>query len=157
GLAVTTTLDPQLQDIANKAIEHGLRSYDKRHGWRKPMRNVLDEGHTIEGYKDERWSRPLAVGDVVPAVVMTAPKTGPAHLRVGGSKVDLEKAGYTWTRRTSAADLFKPGDLIEVAVAKIDPTSGTVGVTLEQTPLAEAALLAIDNRTGQIKAMVGGW
>ena len=30
-------------------------------------------------------------------------------------------------------------------------------VTLEQTPLAEGALLAIDNHTGQIKAMVGGW
>ena len=30
-------------------------------------------------------------------------------------------------------------------------------MTLEQTPLVEGALLAIDNRTGQIRAMVGGW
>ena len=30
-------------------------------------------------------------------------------------------------------------------------------MTLEQTPLVEGALLAIDNHTGQIKAMVGGW
>ena len=44
GLAVTTTLDAQLQDLANRAIEHGLRTYDKRHGWRKPMRNVIAEG-----------------------------------------------------------------------------------------------------------------
>ena len=28
---------------------------------------------------------------------------------------------------------------------------------LEQTPLVEGALVAIDNRTGHIKAMVGGW
>ena len=41
GLAVTTTLDSRLQDLANKTIEHGLRAYDKRHGWRKPARNVL--------------------------------------------------------------------------------------------------------------------
>src|SRR5437868_12124473 len=34
GLAVTTTLDARLQDLANKTIEHGLRAYDKRHGWR---------------------------------------------------------------------------------------------------------------------------
>src|SRR6185436_6041704 len=51
GLTVTTTLDARLQEIANKTIEHGLRSYDKRHGWRKPARNVLAEKHTIEGYK----------------------------------------------------------------------------------------------------------
>src|SRR6202008_2535440 len=43
GLSVTTTLDPRLQEIANKAVEQGLRRYDKRHGWRKPTRNVLDE------------------------------------------------------------------------------------------------------------------
>jgi len=30
-------------------------------------------------------------------------------------------------------------------------------VSLEQTPVAEAALLVLDNRTGQVKAMVGGW
>ncbi len=41
GLAVTTTLDAGLQDLANKTIEHGLRAYDKRHGWRKPTRNIL--------------------------------------------------------------------------------------------------------------------
>src|SRR5213594_3377328 len=157
GLAVTTTLDPKLQEIGNKAIEHGLRAYDKRHGWRKPARNVLAEGHTIDGFKEERWSRPMAVGDVVPAVVVTAPKTGPARLRIGSYHADLGREGFTWTRRTSTADLFKPGDLVEVAIVKIDDGAGVLTVTLDQTPLAEGALLAIENRTGQIKAMVGGW
>src|SRR5262252_4628864 len=56
GLAVTTTLDARLQDIANKSLEHGLRAYDKRHGWRKPTRNVLAEKHTIDGFRDDRWT-----------------------------------------------------------------------------------------------------
>src|SRR5919204_1926408 len=94
GLAVTTTLDPSLQEIANKAIEHGLRAYDKRHGWRKPARNVLAEGHTIDGCKDERWSRPMAVGDGVPAVGGAGPRTGPARLRIGSSHVDMGKEGF---------------------------------------------------------------
>jgi len=157
GLAVRTTLDVRLQEIANKSLERGLRAYDKRHGWRRPTRNVVAEKHTIEGFKDERWTRPMVVGDVVPAVVVTAPKSGAAELRVGGYKATLERAGYTWTRRTSAADLFAPGDLVEVAIAKIDPAAGTATVTLDQTPLAEGAMLAIDNHSGQIKAMVGGW
>src|SRR5262249_16281327 len=47
--------------------------------------------------------------------------------------------------------------LIDVAVTKLDEATATASVTLEQTPLAEGAILAIDNRTGQIRAMVGGW
>jgi penicillin-binding protein 1A len=158
GLAVRTTLDARLQELANRTIEHGLRSYDKRHGWRRAKRNVIDEGHTVEGFTDERWNRPIGVGDVVPAVVVAAPKTGAARVRVGRFHADLvAKESFAWTRKTSAADAFKPGDLIDLAVTKIDDASGTLSGTLEQTPLAEAALIAIDNHTGQIKAMVGGW
>ncbi len=159
GLTVTTTLDAKLQEIANKTIEHGLRAYDKRHGWRKPARNVLAEKHTIDGYKDDRWIRPMAAGDVVPAVVVTAPKTGPARLRFGPYHADIggKELVYGISKRPSAADYFKPGDLIDVGIQKLDPTTGAATVTLEQAPLAEGALLAIDNHTGQIKAMVGGW
>jgi penicillin-binding protein 1A len=157
GLSVTTTLDAKLQDLANRAIEHGLRTYDKRHGWRKPTRNVLADNQTIETARDERWNRPIAVGDVVPAIVVTAPKTGAARLRIGKYHADLTRDGYTWTYKTSAEALFKPGDVVDVAVTKVDAGAQTLGVKLEQTPLAEAALIAIDNHTGQIKAMVGGW
>src|SRR5207249_2310688 len=117
GLTVTTTLDARLQEIANSTIEHGLRGYDKRHGWRKPTRNVIAEKHTIDGYKDERWMRAMAVGDVVPAVVVTAPPKGAARLRIGSYHADMDK-GWAWTHKAGPADLFKPGDLIEVSVQK---------------------------------------
>ena len=157
GLSVTTTLDARLQDLGNRAIEHGLRTYDKRHGWRKPLRNVFAEKQTVETAREDRWNRPIAVGDVVPAVVVTAPKSGAARLRVGRYHADLTRDGYPWTYKTSAEALFKTGDVVDVAVTKVDQASGTLTVTLEQTPLAEAALIAIDNHTGQIRAMVGGW
>src|SRR6476659_2547026 len=48
GLSVTTTLDAKLQALANRSLEHGLRAYDKRHGWRRPTRSVLSDRHTIE-------------------------------------------------------------------------------------------------------------
>jgi penicillin-binding protein 1A len=157
GLSVRTTLDPTLQDLANRAVEHGLRRIDKRHGYRRPKRNLAAEGRAIDAFKDDRWSRPIATGDVVPAVVVTAPKAGPARLRIGRYHADLGREGFVWTGRVSSADLFKPGDLIEVAVTKLDEASGAATVTLDQTPLVEGAMLAIENRTGQIKAMVGGW
>src|SRR6185295_16360609 len=68
GLSVRTTLDATMQEAANRAIERGLRRIDKRHGYRKPRRNVLDERHTIDAFKDDRWTRPILAGDVVPAV-----------------------------------------------------------------------------------------
>jgi penicillin-binding protein 1A len=157
GLSVTTTLDVKLQQAANRAIETGLRNYDKRHGWRRPVRNVIAEHQAIDSFKDDRWNRSLETGDIVPAIVVTAPKTGPARMRIGRFTADLGREGYAWTRRTSAADLFKPGDLIDVRVIKVDDAGAPTSVSLEQTPLAEAALVAIDNRSGQIRAMVGGW
>src|SRR5438445_216811 len=99
GLSVTTTLNPRLQEIANKAVERGLRRYDKRHGWRHPKRNVLAEHHTIEGFRDDRWNRPIAVGDIVPAVVVTAPKAGAARLRVARYNADLVRENFAWTNR----------------------------------------------------------
>ena len=47
-----------------------------------------------------------------------------ARLRIGTLHADLEKAGYAWTRRASAADLFKPGDLVDVAITKLDAATG---------------------------------
>jgi len=160
GLSVTTTLDAKLQDVANRAVDLGLRRLDKRRGFRSGRRNVLAEGHTIDGFKDDRWTRPFAVGDVVPSVVTAIGKPAPAggaRLRVGRYHADLTREGFSWTRRALAADLFKPGDLIEVAITKLDEVTGTASVALEQTPVVEGALVAIDNRTGEIRAMVGGW
>jgi penicillin-binding protein 1A len=49
------------------------------------------------------------------------------------------------------------GDLIDVQIKSLDEETKSAVVSLEQTPVAEAALLVLDNRTGQVKAMVGGW
>lgn len=160
GLAVTTTLDAKLQEAANRAVEAGLRSLDKRRGFRRPTRNVLTEGQTVDGYKDERWSQPLVEGRVVPAVVAALGKPAPAggaRLRIGPYHADLTRDGFSWTRRASAEEILKVGDLIEVRLGPIDQASGSATVSLEQTPIVEGALVAIDNRTGQVKAMVGGW
>jgi penicillin-binding protein 1A len=155
GLSVQTTLDAELQEIANAALDRGLRRLDKRRTtYRRPRRNVLAEGHTLDRFMTDRWKEPILVSDIVPALVIDVEDTG-ARLRIGSQEARLTKPGFGWTRRTSATQLFKPGDLIEVQATKMSgPTIEEV--SLEQTPLVEGALVAIDNRTGQIRAMVGG-
>jgi penicillin-binding protein 1A len=154
GLTVRTALDLKLQQAANVAVDHGLRRVDKRRGFRKPRRNVIAEGRTVDNFKHDRWGRKMAAGDIVPAVVRSVDAAG-AQLRIGALNAVLTKAGIQWTRRTSPAELVKAGDLIDVELATIEGNTATV--TLEQAPLLEGALVAIDNRTGQVLAMVGGY
>jgi penicillin-binding protein 1A len=156
GLSVMTTLDVALQEAANRSLDKGLRQLDKRRGYRAPARNVLSEGLAIDAFKDERWSRPIAAGDVVPAVVSTLNRAGAtARLRIGRYQADLGREGVAWTNK-AVADLMKPGDVIEVSILTIDEDSSTASVTLEQRPLVQGAVLVIENRTGHIKALVGG-
>ena len=76
GLTVSTPLDLQVQQAANRALDRGLRRIDKHRGvFRKPARNVLAEKHTLDGFRHDRWSRPIAAGDIVPAVVMAVNDT----------------------------------------------------------------------------------
>ncbi len=165
GLVVQTSMDLMMQEAANKALDDGLRRVDKRRGFRRPKRNLADENVPIDTFKTERWDRPVAVGDIVPAVVISAapPKTAPARatagtiqLRMGRYTADLPKEGYAWTKKTSAAFL-RAGDLVDVRVAAVNDATATAVVDLEQTPIVEGALLVLDNRTGQVRAMVGGY
>jgi|RhiMethySRZTD1v2_1073278.scaffolds.fasta_scaffold00388_2 penicillin-binding protein 1A len=156
GLRVQTTLDAELQEVANIAVERGLRRIDKRRsGFRKPARNILTEGHQLDTFSLDRWGQAILAGDIVPAVV-TFVGEGSARVRIGANEVELPKTAFTWTRKASAADLFKVGDLIEVEVRALQGTKPTE-LMLEQPPAIEGALLAVDNRTGQIRAMVGGF
>ncbi|HTM32891.1 MAG TPA: PBP1A family penicillin-binding protein [Vicinamibacterales bacterium] len=157
GLTVSTPLDLELQLAANRAIDRGTRRADKRRGvFRKPQRNVLAEKHTLEGFRHDRWARPMAEGDIVPAVV-TSVSDGTAKVRMGSLTAELNKAAIQWTRKTSAADLVKVGDLVDVDLLKINAEAGTATVTIEQPPAIEGALVAIDNKTGEVISMVGGF
>jgi penicillin-binding protein 1A len=155
GLSIQTALDVALQETANRALNDGLRRIDKRHGFRAPRRNVIADGQTIEAFKQPRWDRPMGDGDIVPAVVRSA---DPAAIdaRAGALRVTIDKKGFGWTAK-AGNQLVKPGDLIEVRLGAVNADAQTAPGTLEQPPQVEGAILAIDNRTGQVKAMVGGY
>jgi penicillin-binding protein 1A len=154
GLTVQTALDVRLQETANRAIDDGVRRIDHLHGFRKPKRNVLDERHTIEGFKDPRWSRPFAVADVVPAVV-TDVDASTIHVRAGDYHLTIDKKGFAWTRK-APAQIVRKGDLVEAKVLTLEIGTRAGTASIDQPPLVQGAALAIDNRTGQIKLMVGG-
>jgi penicillin-binding protein 1A len=77
--------------------------------------------------------------------------------RAGPLRVTIDRKGYAWTRKSSPAQLVTRGDLVEVRLVSVAEEDKTATGTLEQPPAVEGAVLAIDNRTGQVKAMVGGY
>ena len=175
GLTVGTTLDVSLQRAANRALADGLRRLDKRHsGFRKAARNVVAEGQRVDAFAHPRWGLPIAVGDQVPAVVeIVAGERGAAWrpagddcdlriapggalVRAGEFRAELKRDGFAWTRRRSASDLVRVGDLIEVRIVSIDRARKRAEVTLDQQPEVDGAVVVLDNRTGQVLAMVGG-
>jgi penicillin-binding protein 1A len=159
GLRVQTTLDVDLQEAANAAVDRGLRIIDKRrNGFRKPARNIVAEGRSLDKFNMERWALPILAGDIVPAVVtfVPGPSGGSARIRIGEHDLELKPSAFAWTRRTSAAQLFKVGDVIEVQVTSLEGKKPNE-MRLEQPPAVEGALVAIDNHTGQVRAMVGGF
>ena len=175
GLSVYTSLDPALQLAANQALDEGLRALDRRRGFRKPARNLIAEGLDLDRFADARWAGPRAVGQRMPAVVIAANarggkaaargaaasplkglSPGAVRVRIGEQTADLGREAIAWTRRANAADILRVGDLVEVRVTAIEPETGALRVSLDQTPLVDGALLAMDNRTGHVVAMVGG-
>ena len=153
GLTIRTGLDPALQRSANRALDDGLRRLDKMRGFRKPTRNILDEKRSLATFRHPRWTRDPVTGEVLPAVV-TAVDGGVIQVRVGRVTGTIGRNGYAWARRR-AEDLVRAGDIIEVRVGKVR-VDGGFDADLEQPPTLEGAMVAIDNHTGEVLAMIGG-
>jgi penicillin-binding protein 1A len=161
GLSVRTTLDPQMQVWARKALVDGLVRFDEAHGFRGAMQHIETAGD---------WGPALgaipALGDVQPwrlAVVLdvtdSAARIGlqPRKEKSGEFSRERESgtlsaAGMAWTRKTPRG-LLTVGDVIYA-----EPIASSPGqYRLRQVPDISGALMAMDPYTGRVFAMVGGF
>src|SRR6185437_3046173 len=154
GLRVDTTLDLDLQKAANKALSDGLAAYERRHGWKGRLENVFAGGNTLEDYKHPDWATASHRGDYVHALVT---QSRPLEIRalVGSDQVVLLPEDWAWTGQRYGDALVKPGDVIYIHLG--DAFEGPARrATLEQDSGAQGAVLAMDNTTGDVLAMIGG-
>jgi len=167
GLEIFTTLNVDLQKAAEQAVHRGLLQLDKRQGWRGPI-GTQDLTTLTVAPAPTVPSRPVQPGDLMQGVVTKVMRD---HVVVVAGSITGRLAfdDMAWARRRlhgkdptkdfttvqSPKQLLKPGDVIEVGVKKVD--RDLVLLQLEQTPIVEGGLIAIDPRTGSIRAMVGGY
>ena len=153
GLRVYTTLDINMQRAANRALLNGLAAYERRHGWRGHLEDVLLEGDKLSSYRHPDWDNPLEVDGYTHALVTTV-SSGAALIRFGTYSAALNDADALWTKQ-KLAKLMAPGDILYVKILSLD-ANGKARVSLEQDSGVQGALLALDNVTGEVRAMVGG-
>ena len=155
GLRVYTTLNVKMQRAANQAVRDGLHSYDRRHGWRGGLPNLIkDNLGKLDTYEDEDWRHPIEKGSYVTGLVVAVDDKS-ATIKIGIYRALLSPQDMAWTGRKKPSDLLKVGDLAQFSIQELRET--TARVQLEQQPTPQAAMICIDNPTGEIKAMVGGY
>jgi penicillin-binding protein 1A len=153
GLRVYTSLDMDMQRAANQAVLDALAAYERRHGWKGKLPNVLAQGESMSTYQHPDWDDPPEVNGYT-HVLVTAVLPAAATVKFGRHVATISQEDAAWTRR-KIGDILAAGDIAYVKVLSLQP-DGHARVSLEQDSGAQGALIAIDNATGEIKAMVGG-
>jgi len=155
GLRVYTTLNIQMQKAATQAIRDGLHTYDRRHGWRGKLPNVLkDHLGDLDTYEDDDWRHAIEKGSYITGLVMAVDDKS-ATIKIGPYRAILLPSEMVWTGEKKPNHILSVGDLAQFSIQELRET--TARVQLEQQPTPQAAMIAIDNPTGEIKAMVGGY
>jgi penicillin-binding protein 1A len=153
GLKVYTSLDVDLQKAANQAVLDGLAAYERRHGWKGHVENVVADGVVLDKYFHPDWDDEPEVNGYIHALVTSA-GTGIATVKFGRYLAALGQTDVAWTGQ-KLANILKTGDVCYVKILALS-ANGAARVSLEQDSGAQGSLLAIDNATGGIKAMMGG-
>ena len=175
GFTVHTTLDLRLQQAAQRAIQDGLLTVDKRvrrGAWKRPAHNVALTSNAarnaalIEAITMTHGVAPTVHdGDLLAGVVLEA-RADSVTVAVRKSRGVIEPEGVEWVRSVvgepgrfggDLTQLLRRGDVVRVRVTQADSEGLSHGLALEQDPDVQGALLALEASSNQVLAMVGGY
>ena len=159
GLRVYTTLDPRMQQVASRALRDGLRVLDRRaRGFVKPDESILEDGLLPDPLELPEWSWPFGEGDVVRGVVVASDRSS-AVVQLGDYRARLGPRDIGWSRPGRVDDVLPRGTVAPFRVLSLVEKNGRkeARLRLEPEPEVEGALLALDVRSGAVRAMVGGY
>ncbi|RJF81986.1 penicillin-binding protein 1A [Azospirillum cavernae] len=172
GLSVRSSMDPQLQTVATKALRDGLVAYDRRHGWRGPV-GKMDSF--------DAWPKKLAAiappagseGWKLAVVLKDDLADGLDIGLVDGARGKIPMSELRWARAFKDDDALgptvrKPSDVAKLGdLLLVEPTNGKDEkgkdlpsgsyYALRQIPAVQGGLVALDPHTGRVLAMVGGF
>jgi len=159
GMNIYTTIDPVAQRDAVRAVRRGLHAYEDRHGkrWRGKLTNILDQKPPgdLAHYAHPDWMGDYIAGEYIYGLVMSVGGAS-AEVRFGDYKATLTDAGTKWAG-FPPSKLLRRGDLAVFKINKADNDKKVLDVALDQLPSVDGALICLESKTGDVKAMVGGY
>ncbi|MGO6971882.1 penicillin-binding protein 1A [Rhizobium leguminosarum] len=172
GLSVRTSLDPQMQIAARKALQDGLVTYDERRGFHGPIKQIDASGDwgkaladipALSDVPEWRLAVVLAVSDSTVDIGLQPAKDGSGKVVTDRQRGTIDAKNMQWAFRSadgarkttkSPVGAVSPGDV--VYVAKLGDDAST-SYRLQQPPKVQGGLVAMDPKTGRVLAMVGGF
>ena len=166
GMRVHTTLNISMQNAARRALQEGLCDFDKKLGWRGPIDNIIRSSNssdssessskTLSSYSHPGWRTAIQPGSIVVGLVEDV-SAKEAVVRVGNLRGSVGAREIAWTKASTPSKILKTGDLAWFHIVSLDNDRRSAVLLLEQRPRVEGAIIILENSTGEIKAMVGGY
>ena len=172
GLSVRSTLDPTLQEKAQRALREGLEALDRRQGWRGAL-GRLDQAVDLDAQLAEYTK---ALPDLRYAALVTDVHDDRAEIYVNGQIATIPFELAKWAYPPRRPDGVRPPPLASLKEALAiddiiivqppdeakdllkegyEPKTGEFA--LGQRPAVEGAIVALDPHTGRMLALVGGY
>jgi penicillin-binding protein 1A len=157
GLQVYTTLDLHLQDVAQNVLQEGLRTIQKRHGFKLIDRDKTPEEREekLQIIEQEEWKKPPKKEALVHAIV-TRVTAEQIQVKIKDYIGTIDPQGFQWADK-DPKKLVQVNDIVLVKVTEIDEEKHSLKLELDLEPLLEGAIISIDPKTGHILTMVGGY
>ncbi len=163
GLNVYTTIRSSEQKAANAALRGALFDYEKRHGFTGALDNLTPEvindpdalAEALDSFSSHGGLMPAVCVLVADSEVVARTAEGEEHtlgfeehISWARERISTEERGDELTRAT---EVLREGDVIYLW----QRPDGVV--TMVQEPAVEGAFVALGPKTGEIKALVGGF
>jgi len=149
GLTIITSLDAKMQKFAEDSLRKGIREFDRKRGFRKPIATI-----SLDNWQEElkKLPKPPSLLEYKLAVVLEVTDKQAEIGFEGGTKSKIPVSEMKWAKSDlkSVKNLLKKGDVIVVEPIKD-------GHTLRQIPEVNGAIMVMDPNTGQVLASVGGY
>ena len=148
GYNINTPINLELQKIATQSLRNGLVSYDRRKGWRGPIKNIK---YSKDWYKniEKKFKLEKSI-DWQIVIIKKINKFNSIIETVNNLQGVINYKDISWTKK-EFKDLFKVGDVIYVK--KIDSDS----YSLQQLPKINGGMVVMDPFTGRVLALSGGF
>lgn len=161
GLSVRTTLDPQMQEHARRALMDGLVRFDQARGFHGVVATIdlgADWGRALAGIEPlsdvPEWQLAVVL-EMEPNRARIGLRPGiDVDGRIDDARIEAEIPGsaVSWVSEP-LSDILTVGDVVYV-----EPAGAGEGVyTLRQPPEVQGGIVAMDPRTGRVLALVGGF